>query len=91
MKYRTASPVTVVALAITVIVSLIIAQSHAREDATVVEIDGGKVRGVSSDGLLTFKGIPFARPPAVGAPSLSAMGPQASNPRPKVVTTPWPW
>ena len=61
MQYRNAS--SVVALAVTVIVSLIIAQSHAREDATVVEIDGGKVRGVSSDGLLTFKGIPFARPP----------------------------
>jgi len=63
MKYRTASPVTVVALAITVIASFIFAQSDAREDPTVVSVDGGKVRGITTDGLLTFKGIPFARPP----------------------------
>ena len=68
MKYRTASPVTVLALAITVIAldSYVLAQSQARDDATVVAVDGGKVRGVQADGLIIFKGIPFARPP-VGA------------------------
>jgi para-nitrobenzyl esterase len=60
MKYRTA-PVAVVVLAITVIVAD--SRSHAHPDPTVVTVDGGKVRGVATDGLLTFKGIPFARPP----------------------------
>jgi len=45
MKYRAASPVTVIAFAITVIVvdSFIFAQSCACEDATIVAVDGGKL------------------------------------------------
>jgi para-nitrobenzyl esterase len=63
MKYRTAPPVAVVLLALTVIAadSFVADRSHAREDPTVVAV-GRQVRGVTNDGLLTFKGIP-ARPP----------------------------
>jgi len=30
---------------------------------TLVQIDGGKVRGTEANGLIVFKGIPFAQPP----------------------------
>jgi para-nitrobenzyl esterase len=33
---------------------------------TLVQIDSGQVRGISADGVIAFKGIPFAQPP-VGA------------------------
>jgi len=65
MKYRAAPPATVLAFAATLIAAdgFILVSSHAREDPTIVTVDGGTVRGVAADGLLTFKGIPFARAP----------------------------
>lgn len=32
-------------------------------DETLVHIESGKIRGVVADGVLSFKGIPFAQPP----------------------------
>ena len=36
------------------------------DEPTLVQIDGGEVRGTAANGVMAFKGIPFAQPP-VGA------------------------
>ncbi|MGC4015689.1 MAG: carboxylesterase family protein [Luteolibacter sp.] len=36
---------------------------HAEEDPAVVQVEGGRIRGAVGNGLVVFKGIPFARPP----------------------------
>lgn len=53
----------VFALSVTTIDSPALARSSPSNNAPVVQIEGGKVRGVAQDSLLIFKGIPFARPP----------------------------
>ena len=37
--------------------------SHAVADIREAEVTGGRVAGVSADGVVSFKGIPFAAPP----------------------------
>jgi para-nitrobenzyl esterase len=39
------------------------APALAAPDPTIVAVDGGRVRGVSADGVVAWKGIPFAAPP----------------------------
>jgi len=40
--------------------------ASAAGEPTLVQIDGGEVRGTAANGVMAFKGIPFAQPP-VGA------------------------
>jgi para-nitrobenzyl esterase len=39
------------------------AQTAPTNDPTLVQIDSGLLQGVSTDGVISFKGIPFAQPP----------------------------
>src|SRR5262249_58465557 len=48
-------------------------------DPTLVHVDSGDVRGAPDDGVIAFKGIPFAQPPA-----------GALRWRPPQPPTPWP-
>lgn len=47
-------------------IGLAAAPLHAADIATQVSVDGGRLQGHATDGLLVFKGIPYAAPP-VGA------------------------
>ena len=38
-------------------------QAHAADFPAQVQVDSGGVRGVAADGVLSFKGVPFAKPP----------------------------
>lgn len=38
-------------------------KSKQKQASTVVKVDGGQLLGVESDGVISFKGIPFAAPP----------------------------
>jgi para-nitrobenzyl esterase len=58
------SRITLGALALWI--GLAAAPSHAADVGTQVTVDGGRLQGHATDGLLVFKGIPYAAPP-VGA------------------------
>ena len=38
-------------------------ECFAQDPASTVTIDSGTLKGASDDGIVTFKGIPFAAPP----------------------------
>lgn len=40
--------------------------SFAQQTSPPVKLDGGQVQGVASDGVISYKGIPFAAPPVGG-------------------------
>ena len=50
-------------LALTFLASLAIAGSAEAADLTRAQIDTGTLHGASADGVVSFKGIPFAQPP----------------------------
>ena len=55
-------------LALAVIASLLLVFGTALAElsknvSTLVQVDGGKVRGTFANGVIAFKGIPFAQPP----------------------------
>lgn len=43
---------------------IILTQCSQDRSVSVVKVEGGKVAGVTEDGITVFKGIPFAAPPA---------------------------
>ncbi|KRG44223.1 carboxylesterase [Stenotrophomonas panacihumi] len=55
------SRITLGALALWI--GLAAAPLHAAEAATQVTVEGGRLQGHATDGLLVFKGIPYAAPP----------------------------
>lgn len=43
--------------------AVMVSAASAASDAAAVQIDSGKLKGVEANGVISFKGIPFAAPP----------------------------
>jgi para-nitrobenzyl esterase len=43
--------------------AIVVAATASAQEPAVVQVDSGKLQGVAADGVITFKGIPFAAPP----------------------------
>ena len=50
-------------LSILAALSAVLAVSQLSADIREADVTGGRVAGVSADGVVSFKGIPFAAPP----------------------------